>query len=126
MKVLMKRDIAVFNGAVVELGSNNIVLLKTEGTPLGIASNCRSVLMQDEFKNDIEYLICEVTVFGDCQALLSGTASKAGGKLYATNDGKVTTTANGNYIGILAPCAFPQTSDYDDNQIVNIIFRGVE
>lgn len=118
MKVLMKRTSAVADGAVVELGSSNIVQPRSTGAVLGVASACREITVQDTPNDPVEILLlCEVTIHGDTQAMLSGTAPSGGGALYATNDGKVTTTATGSIIGVLCPKALSETTDYVDGLV---------
>lgn len=122
MKVLMKRTSAVTDGAVVELGASNIVQPRSTGAVLGVASACREVTVQDSPDDPIETLhVCQVAIHGDAQATLSGSASSAGGAIYATTDGKVTTTASGASIGLLCPKALSETTDYVDGDLVNVV-----
>ena len=118
----MKRASAVSNGAVVQLGSSNIVEVRSTGDILGVASACREITVQDSPDDPVEtLLVCQVTIHSDAQATLSGSASSAGGAIYATADGKVTTTATGSAIGMLCPKALSETTDYTDGDLVNVV-----
>ena len=124
MKILLQCDDSVKNGALVELGSDNIVKLRTTSSPLGVASNCRSVNVQDSPNSDsVTYLVCDVTINGGCLALLSGSAPAMGGKLYATNDGHLSATISGDYVAILAPRSFPRVHDYVDGELVSVVIQ---
>lgn len=122
MKVLMKRTSAVTDGAVVELGASNVVQPRSTGDVLGVASACREITVQDAPDDPVEtLLVCQVAIHCDAQATLSGSASSAGGAIYATADGKVTTTATGSAIGMLCPKALSETTDYVDGDLVNVV-----
>ena len=125
MRILLKRTSAVINGELVQMGSNNIVEPRTTGTPLGVASHCRSVQIQNSPDDPVEtYDVCDVTIDGDCQALLSGSASSAGGALYATSAGRLSVTVSGDVVARLAPRAMSDTTDYADGDLVNIVMCG--
>ena len=118
----MKRTSAVTNGAVVQLGASNVVEPRSTGDVLGVALGCRTITVQDGPDDPVEtLLLCEVSMHCDAQATLSGSASASGGAIYATADGKVTTTASGSVIGKLCPKALSETTDYADGDLVNVV-----
>ena len=124
MKVLMKRVSAVFDGAVVQLGASNIVEPRSTEVVLGVASGCREITIQNNPDDPIEtLLVCQVTIYSDAQAMLSGSASSAGGAIYATADGRVTTTVSGSTIGTLCPKALSDTINYSDGDLVNVVLK---
>ena len=127
MKVLLQRTDNVTDGALVELSANNIVTLRSTSAPLGVASNCRSVSIQDSPSSEpVTHLVCDVTIDGDCLALLSGNAPALGGKLYATSNGRLSATVSGDSVALLAPRAYPSISDYTDNELVSVVICGEE
>ncbi len=124
MKVLMKRTSAVNDGSVVQIGVNNIVEPRSNGVALGVAIGCRSIDVQDSVDDPVEtLLVCQVAIHGDAQATLSGSASASGGAIYATVDGKISTTVNGESLGSLAPKALSETADYVDGDLVNVVLK---
>ena len=122
MRILMKRTSAVTDGAVVQRGSSNIVEPRSSGDVLGVASACREITVQNSPDDPVEtMLVCTVSIHCDAQATLSGVASAAGGVIYATADGKVTTIVSGSSIGMLCPKALSETTDYADGDLVNVV-----
>lgn len=118
----MKRTSAVSDGAVVQLGSSNIVEPRSNGDVLGVASACREITVQNSPNDPVEtMLVCQVSIHCDAQATLSGVASAAGGVIYPTADGKVSTIVNGEPIGVLCPRALSETTDYADGSLVNVV-----
>lgn len=126
MKILLQRTQAVQDGSLVELGSNNIVSLRGQLTPLGVAGNCRSVDMQDSTTSEVTtQYICDVTVSGDCLAILSGNAPAAGCPLYPTENGHLSAVAAGDPVAKLTPRAYPSTSDYIDGDLVSVVLLNL-
>lgn len=125
MKVVLKRTSAVQDGELVQMGANNVVESRTTGAPLGIALNCRTIQVQNSPDDPIEtYDVCDVAIDGDCRALLSGSASSAGGALYATSSGRLSATVSGDVVARLAPRAMSDTTDYAEGEMVNVIICG--
>ena len=123
MKILLKRNASVNNGALVELDASNVVTSHTTGDVLGVASSCRAVTVQ-EGDADVELLVCDVTTDGDALAILSGTAPASGGLVYPSGDGRVSTTVNGESVGRLAPRALSSLEGYVDGELVNVSLCG--
>lgn len=127
MKVLLQRTDNVIDGALVELGANNVVTLRSTSAPLGVASNCRAVSVQDSPSSEpVTHLVCDVTIDGDSLALISGSAPASGGKLYATNNGRLSVTVSGDSVALLAPRPYPSASDYADGELVSVVICGEE
>lgn len=123
MRILLKRNAAVTDGALVELDASNVAQTHTTGEALGVASSCRSITVQ-EGDADVELLVCDVTIDGDALAILSGTAPASGCLVYASGDGKVSATVNGESVGRLAPRALSSTDGYIDGELVNVSLCG--
>jgi len=123
MKILLKRNASVNDGALVELDASNIVQRHTTGEALGVASACRAITVQ-EGDEDVELLVCDVTIDGDALAVLSGTAPASGGLVYPSGDGRVSATVNGESVGRLAPRALSALEGYVDGELVNVSLCG--
>ena len=123
MKILLQRDLNVEDGCIVELGENNIVTLRNTGVVLGVASNCRTVDVDDLSSDITTHYICDVTISGDCIARLHDTASKSGCDLYATKDGKLTASVSGDIVARLAPRAYPRDDDFVEEH-VSVVIKG--
>ena len=123
MKILLKRNMAVSDGALVEPDASNVVQTHTTGEALGVASSCRAITIRENGE-DVELLVCDVTIDGDVLAILSGTAPASGGLVYPSGDGKVSTTVNGESVGRLAPRALSALDGYTDGELVNVSLCG--
>lgn len=123
MKILLQRQQSVFDGCLVELNANNIVGPRSSGSALGIASNCRTVEVEDSSSEISTHYICDVTISGDCIAKLSGGAAAEGCNLYATSTGLLTASVSGDVVAMLAPRAYPSLNDYVDSELVSVVIR---
>lgn len=125
IKVTLKRDAAVNDGALVQVNASNIAEPLSGGELVGVAENCRAIQIQETEGSPVETInVCEVVIDGSCQALLSGSAPATGGVIYASGS-RVSITASGSPIGRLLPRGWSDTSGYNDGDLVTIFICGV-
>jgi len=118
MKVNIKRTNTVLNNMLVEFSEAGKVQPFSTGTFAGVAENCRQITI---LENEIEvtYDICTLVTHGSCKALLSGTAPQNGSDAFI-NGSSVSSTGS-TQIGIIVPRPFPESGDYVDGDLVNVV-----
>ena len=118
MKVNIKRDSTVLNYMLVEFAEAGKVQPYSSGTFAGIVENCRQITI---LENDIEvtYDICTLITHGACIAQISGTAPQNGSNAYI--NGSSVSSAGSTQIGLIVPRPFPESGDYVDGDLVNVV-----
>lgn len=118
MKINIKRTDTVTNNMLVEFSEAGKVQPYSTGTFAGVAENCRQITI---IENEVEvtYDICTIVTHGACKAKLSGTAPQNGGEAFI-NGSSVSSTGS-NKIGLIVPRPFPETGDYVNNDLVNVV-----
>ena len=125
MKVTLHRTNAVSDGALVQISNTNVAEPFSGGVLGGVATNCRTVEMQDTPESPVEtVVVCEVVIDGACQATLSGSAPAEGGYLYA-DGARVSLTVSGERIGRLLPRGWSDLTPYSDGELVTCLICGV-
>lgn len=118
MKITIKRTNTVTNNMLVEFSESGKVQPYSSGAFAGVASDCRQItLLEDEVETI--YDICTLVTHGPCIARLSGTAPQNGSEAFI-NGSSVATTGS-NKIGLIVPRPFPDSGDYQDGDLVNIV-----
>jgi len=118
MKINIKRTNTVSNHMLVEFSEAGKVQPFSNGTFAGVVEKCRQITI---LENDIEvtYDICTLITHGACIAQLSGTAPQNGSSAYI--NGSFVSSAGSTQIGIIAPRPFPESGDYADGDLVNMV-----
>lgn len=118
MKVTIKRLNTVTNNMLVEFSAAGTVQPYTSGTFAGVAEDCRQITI---LENEVEtvYDICTLVTHGACIARLSGTAPQNGSEAFI-NGSSVASTGS-NKIGLIVPRPFPDSGDYVDGDLVNVV-----
>ena len=118
MKITIKRLNTVTNNMLVEFSSAGTVQPYSTGTFAGVVEDCRQItVLEDDV--EVVYDICTLVTHGACRALLSGAAPQNGSDAFA-NGSSVSSTGS-NSIGLIVPKPFPNTGDYVDGDLVNIV-----
>ena len=125
MKVTLHRTSEVTNGSLVQINNSNVAEPLAGGALSGVATNCRTVEIQETPESPVETVaVCEVVLEGACQALLSGSAPAEGGYIYA-DGARVSLTASGQRIGRLIPRGWSSVTPYVDGELVTCFICGV-
>ena len=103
---------------LVEFSESGKVQPLSSGTFAGVAEECRQITI---LENEVEvtYDICTLVTHGSCKARLSGTAPQNGSDAFA-NGSSVSSTGT-TKIGLIVPKPFPDTGDYVDNDLINLV-----
>lgn len=119
MKINIKRTESVTNYMLVEFSENGVVSPFSSGTVAGVVSDCRELTMIDENGAEITHHICTLTTHGPAIARLSGTAPQNGGDAYINGSSVASTGVT--VIGHIVPKPFPESGDFVDGDLVNIV-----
>jgi hypothetical protein len=118
MKITMERTSTVTNNMLVEFIEPGKVQPYSSGTFAGVVENCRQITI---LENEVEvtYDICILVTHGSCKVQLRGTADQNGGDAFI--NGSFISSTGSHKIGSIMPKPFPDTGDYADGDIVNIV-----
>lgn len=118
MKINIKRTDTVTNHTLVEFAEAGKVQPLSSGTFAGVAENCRQLTVLEDGV-EVIYDICTLITHGSCIAQLSGTAPQNGSDAFI-NGSSVSSTGS-TQIGIIVARAFPESEDYVDGDLVNVV-----
>jgi len=113
MRITQKRLSSVSNGMLVKFNASNILEpYDGSGTAQGIASNCRTVQIQDDPDQPaVDVLVCELVIDGVVDVLVDGAVSSQGASFGASSTaGKLTIGATPT-LGRVLPQAWSDTTD---------------
>ena len=118
MKINIKRTENVNNYMLVEFAEPGKVQPYSSGTFAGVVEDCRQITV---LENEVEviYDICTLVTHGACIARLSGTTPQNGSEAFV-NGSSVSSTGS-NKVGLIVPRPFPETGDYVDGDLVNLV-----
>jgi len=118
MRITIKRTNEVQDSMLVQFASAGTVEPQSGGTFAGVASDCREITV---LENEVEvtYQICTLTTHASCVVRLAGTASQNGGDAFINGSSVASTGAN--KIGFIVPKPFPDSGDYADGDLVNVV-----
>lgn len=118
MKITIKRTASVTDNMLVQFSNAGIVEPQNGGTFAGVASDCREITV---LENEVEvtYQICTLTTHASCVVRLTGTAPQNGGDAFINGSSVASTGAN--KIGFIVPKPFPDSGDYADGDLVNVV-----
>ena len=120
MKINIKRTENVTNNMLVEFSSPGVVTQYNGGTFAGIASDCREITILEN-EQEVVNLICTLTTDSSAIATLSGTAPQNGGDAHISGSNVAIT---GSFkVGTIQPKPFPESGDYADGDLVNVVLK---
>lgn len=110
-------------GVLAEFNSDGKIAQRSNGRIIGLVTKVFETQKQVDVDTVITINVAEITVHGATpHAILSGSASWQGCDLYATNDGKLSATANGSVIATLVPRTLGEDqSDFADGDTVTVV-----
>ena len=118
MKINIKRASSVNDYDCVQWSSAGLVERYTSGTFAGIVTDCRDITI-DVDGTDTTYEICTLITAGQAQARVSSTAPQNGSTAYLS--GERVASSGSSSIGLIVARSFPDSGDYVDNDIVNVV-----
>ena len=118
MKINIKRQSSVANYDCVQWSSAGLVERYTSGDFAGIVTDCRDITI-DVDGTDTTYEICTLITAGQAQARVSSTAPQNGSTAYLS--GERVASSGSSSIGLIVARSFPDSGDYVDNDIVNVV-----
>ena len=110
-------------GVLAQFDSEGKIAQRSNGRIIGLVTRVFQTQKQIDVDTIVTINVAEITTHGATPyALLSGAASWQGCDLYATNDGKLSATSNGDVIAILMPRTLGEgQSDFLDGDVVTVV-----
>ena len=113
MRITQKRLSSVSEGMLVKFNASNILIpYDGLGTAQGIASNCRTMQIQDDPEQPaVDVLVCELVIDGAVNILIDSAVPSQGASFGASStSGKLTLGASPT-LGRVLPQAWSDTTD---------------
>ena len=113
MRITQKRLPSVSEGMLVKFNSSNILEpYDGSGTAQGIASNCRTVQIQDDPDQPaVDVLVCELVIDGAVNVLIDGAVSSQGASFGASSTAGQLAVGATPTLGRVLPQPWSNTTD---------------
>lgn len=110
-------------GVLAEFNSDGKLTQRSSGRIIGLVTKVFETQRQVDVDTVVTINVAEITTHGATpHAILSGSASWQGCNLYATSDGKLSATANGDVIALLIPRTLGEgQNDFVDGDAVTVV-----
>jgi len=123
MKITQKRSASVVEGMLVKFGGSNIVEpYDGTGEPVGIANDCRTVMIQNNPDQPAESVdVCELVIEGSCNVLIDSAASSQGADFGASPSAGALRVGATPILGHVLPQPWSDTTDRDAGLVPALI-----
>lgn len=110
-------------GVLAEFDANGKIAQRSSGRIIGLVTKVFQTQKQVDADTVVTIDVAEITTHGATpHAVLSGAASWKGCDLYATSDGKLSATVNGDVIAMLIPRTLGEgQTDFADGNTVTVV-----